>query len=538
MTGQLNLQKRPNGVYYLRLYVPTDLLSQFGCSEITRSIGTKRKGEAERAIPILKNVWSRLITMARQTPTLSSDDLKEMAKRYFDSALEEADQERIGRRVSSSEKQKLIDSYAEMHGMLQQWLKKGEVDLGPKYSEQLLKGEGIELDPASDEYKELAKLAMKAQVDIHGIMHDRIVDSLTPSTPVNSYSAAIPSEAHSSASVSLKTVSDEFRKEHAAVWASKTVGKNRANLSVCMELLGSGTPVNSIGKAEIRTLKESLSKLPPNWKKRHKSKSILEVLEGTPKAAKVISPTTINSYLGTLSSMFSWAQNNGYVETNPVTGIRALDPVRAQDKRSPFNIDQLQLIFNAPIYTGIKSARKWKEPGSTIIKNERYWLPLLALFTGMRLGELVAIKASDISEADGIYSISIPKAKTEAGIRTMPVHPTLIDLGLVDYISTLEPSSPLFLGATQKSYSKFFRRFTDSLGLSDPKLVFHSFRHTFADALRAAQVQEPIAKALLGHSDSSVTGQYGSGYPIQVLYEAIKTINYNGLDVGFLISPL
>jgi len=39
-------------------------------------------------------------------------------------------------------------------------------------------------------------------------------------------------------------------------------------------------------------------------------------------------------------------------------------------------------------------------------------------------------------------------------------------------------------------------------------------------------VTEPIAKALIGHSDGTVTGQYGSGYPVDVLYDELKRVSF------------
>jgi len=50
--------------------------------------------------------------------------------------------------------------------------------------------------------------------------------------------------------------------------------------------------------------------------------------------------------------------------------------------------------------------------------------------------------------------------------------------------------------------------------------------------LRAAKVTEPIAKALIGHSDGSVTAQYGSGYPLDVLYVDLMRVDYLDLDLS------
>ena len=84
----------------------------------------------------------------------------------------------------------------------------------------------------------------------------------------------------------------------------------------------------------------------------------------------------------------------------------------------------------------------------------------------------------------------------------------------------------MFAGSHAPKFSKFFARFLDSVGLQDHKLVFHSFRHTFTDALRRARVEEPVLRALIGHSDGSVTGRYGSGYDLAALSEAISRVEY------------
>jgi integrase len=59
--------------------------------------------------------------------------------------------------------------------------------------------------------------------------------------------------------------------------------------------------------------------------------------------------------------------------------------------------------------------------------------------------------------------------------------------------------------------------------------VFHSFRHTFANACKLAGVEEYKAREILGHevaSQSITYGRYGKKYPLSVLYEdVIKKIN-------------
>ena len=159
----------------------------------------------------------------------------------------------------------------------------------------------------------------------------------------------------------------------------------------------------------------------------------------------------------------------------------------------------------------------------------RFWIPLIALFTGMRLSEIVSLNVEDFKAEDGIDFIAIRESKTEAGVRRVPIHPKLKEIGLLDFVKGIQPGQPLFAGISSGAYSMHFGRLLDSVGITDKKLVFHSFRHTFTDALRAAKVTEPIAKALIGHSDGTVTGQYGSGYQVDVLFEELKRVNFPGL---------
>jgi len=76
-----------------------------------------------------------------------------------------------------------------------------------------------------------------------------------------------------------------------------------------------------------------------------------------------MSPTTINSYVQRFSSLLNWAVKEDYLDRNPARGLRMVDPVRKKNKRLPFNTEQLNLIFNAPIYSGAKTTRvvtlKW-----------------------------------------------------------------------------------------------------------------------------------------------------------------------------------
>ena len=86
------------------------------------------------------------------------------------------------------------------------------------------------------------------------------------------------------------------------------------------------------------------------------------------------------------------------------------------------------------------------------------------------------------------------------------------------------------------NWSKWWGRYTDGLGITDPRKVFHSFRHAFKSACRAARIEEELHDALTGHTTASVGRRYGGGVPLEVLAEAIAKVSYRGLDLSHLHS--
>jgi integrase len=142
------------------------------------------------------------------------------------------------------------------------------------------------------------------------------------------------------------------------------------------------------------------------------------------------------------------------------------------------------------------------------------------------------------------------RLKTSTAIRTVPVHPQLIELGWLDYVEEVgrgnnenawlfAPISPQAVGAL-KAWTKWFGRYLRSIGITDRRKVFHSFRHSFKDALRAADVSEDLNDALLGQKNSSVGRTYGakqkSGakdivrrFGMERLESAVYAVEYEGL---------
>ena len=65
-------------------------------------------------------------------------------------------------------------------------------------------------------------------------------------------------------------------------------------------------------------------------------------------------------------------------------------------------------------------------------------------------------------------------------------------------------------------------------------MKFHSLRHNVEDALRNADVRKEVRDAIQGHGENGVSREYGSGYYVKTLNEAVQKIEYQGLILSHL----
>ena len=124
----------------------------------------------------------------------------------------------------------------------------------------------------------------------------------------------------------------------------------------------------------------------------------------------------------------------------------------------------------------------------------------------------------------------------------VPIHRAPLSARLLDHWTRCRTSGedrlwpelrPDRFGSCSVHFSKWFARYLIACGAAMQKTCFHSFRHCFRDALRAARVDRDIAHALGGWTSGSNSGgnavadAYGAGYPVTVLSEALDRIAYD-----------
>lgn len=115
----------------------------------------------------------------------------------------------------------------------------------------------------------------------------------------------------------------------------------------------------------------------------------------------------------------------------------------------------------------------------------------------------------DLNALDGDKTL-----KTTSGERRVPIHATLIELGLWAYVRRMRrhrhkwmfPHLDSSKRKRTESFSKWVNKYiSKTCGIPDEREVFHPFRHTFKDAYREAEIPRDVQHALMGHAGESVT---------------------------------
>src|SRR5665213_1520875 len=323
-------------------------------------------------------------------------------------------------------------------------------------------------------------------------------------------------------------------------WVAKTAADVKRVIALATELIGPDKPMALIDIEDVKRVRDALASLPPNYLKMsaNKSANAQQAISANVSGAS-LSVKTQDKYYTMFKQILIWAANEGYLDKVPGANVKVagLKKIVPGEQRDPYSPDQLIKIMKSPLYTGHKSEDCRHKPGTLVIRDGYFWTPLIALFSGMRLGEILQLQKADVKLENVVWFFDICKGeekslKTASSKRRVPVHQTLVALGFLDYAKAC-PAGRLFPeikkgndGYHSHNFSKWWRRFAVHVGFKSSRTAFHSFRHNFLDALRAAETPEYVNKALAGHSDNSVHSQYGGGAMLSQLKTAIDKVSY------------
>lgn len=341
--------------------------------------------------------------------------------------------------------------------------------------------------------------------------------------------ALAPTPKPASGGPTLATLSKLYIEEgkRGGTWRQGSTDDVERALTDLFELMGD-MPALAFDAQQARLLKERLSRCPQYFGLRpeFKGKTLRQVVESG-STYKAITAVTVNNRLRKLTAFMNWCKANGYVAENPLAGMKVMTG-SAKEARLSFDHHDLTALLSLEALR--KEARKhpW-----------RYWLPLMGRATGCRLEELCQLRVDNFIEQQGIHCIRVDDSrdgqnlKNASSRRMIPLHPALLDLGLLKHVESVKatgadrvfPELEAVRGKLGHAPSKWFGRYKTKLGITDTRKTFHSFRHTLIDDLRDAGVQDSLIKRIAGHEDGAVTFSiYGSRSPLRAMAEALSQI--------------
>jgi integrase len=213
---------------------------------------------------------------------------------------------------------------------------------------------------------------------------------------------------------------------------------------------------------------------------------------------KPISPATVNREIAMLKRIINKATEWGKASKNPISKIKMFPEER-----------KLRFLSQQELTRLVECSPEALKP-----------IILVAVFTGMRRGEILNLKWSNIRWDLGL--IYVEHTKTNK-IREIPMAKVIREI--LWQLKKKSKSEHVFVdreGNPLKTPRHWFDKAVKDAGIND--CTFHTLRHTFASDLVKANVNLKVVQELLGHRDLSVTLRYAHLSP-GAKEQAIQMLN-------------
>ncbi|WP_321530942.1 DUF6538 domain-containing protein [uncultured Desulfuromonas sp.] len=340
----------------------------------------------------------------------------------------------------------------------------------------------------------------------------------------------------------------------------KTVAEYRGMLADLIEIVGDKR-VEDLCRDDVHQYLTVQKRLPAN---RNKAKAyrglsvsqIMGMSDVTPQ-----SETTIKNAFRQVKAFCAWLADEGIVERNVTSGINftVVKRRREDEERDAYSREDVENLVK-----GLKAERRmdhkrWGERDNTTFlgRPERFWVPLLSLFCGLRLEEACQLLVTDVYQDEGVWCVKcdwfdgngaeVKSLKTPSSKRVLPIPNTLIELGFIDFWDQTkqEGQQRLFYrltkGTADEKYQAnirdwyngqkgkhegFENRYIDD----SPRKSFHSLRHTYGTAIGHMDITDRLHAELMGHAKATISGnRYMKPHPINMKLEILNQIDY-GVD--------
>ena len=570
------LRKRPHSQHWqLRMMVPVAARPVIGRREFTKSLGVPDRRQAEAlALPTLmawkSRVEAALLSKKAEKASLiairpTEVELEEAALVVgYERASERVDQLiKVKARLGIASYQALRSEFERRHIDSVRRLKGEDYTYWRGHAVRQIQKRGWDLPHGSPQFDEFVHQLARAGTDTFARAVAVIDDdehTFVPSAPVQAAMKRKDQRARDGERIA--ELYNVYRDQRLAEGKKRadTLRQDRKPVDEFASFVGVDRSLRSIQPSDVREWRNLQTSLPITYGKRNEFKGMpLRQIAAIAKerGMKTLDLVTVNKKLSAVSALFSWAKREGYVEENPVTGL-FYQVDKQKNARPPFTVEQLNTILRSPLFTGFLRDGKEFKTGNVHTRDWRFWLPLICLFTGARLGEIAQLRLEDVRQEGDVHFIEIKNEPTKGQAtksgkdRIAPLHSTLIAIGFIDHVRSqreraAKDGDHRLFPELQKNErdqsgkaSRFWRVYLERIGLKEAGDGFgaHSFRHGLADQLRLAGYFDQDIAVVLGHSQKTVTSGYGKlrQGTIGRIAEIIADVRFEGVDFTHLYN--
>ncbi|GAB7080511.1 tyrosine-type recombinase/integrase [Megalodesulfovibrio paquesii] len=556
------------GGYYFRLRLPSQSGQLLGKKELRYSLQTPYLREAKQKAQRLFQVFQRFEAkyLCNGATGMDRFALNKMLRNFFLETLERDEEDRRERKPAPPD---AIDDALEIHSLFsseyRENLARSDYRGVEHVANRIMTENGLNPDTERSIQRYLAREVLKLFIPMTEIMEAREVgDYREESLAIHRVLMAYPDRDRMQPSASSSARDEQQDKplssspllsqavsrymvstQHSS--APATTRKYTSVFKTLLSIVGD-KPIEDISRADIDGFWEKLRRLPKNYSKSKELKHLPlhEAIEKNKGAT--ISTSTFDDQATIVKQLFKWLYDNQDISSNPTASFKL--PKRraaASSEREMFSDTDVAAIFEGGNYLdGV-------EPRKGTYHTNRFWTPLIAAFTGMRINEICQLRVDDLEDIEGILCFKVTGSgegqslKTESSRRIIPLHHVLIEkLFLPKRFSLLKEQGHTHLfplltprdGDYADSTGKWFGRYKEhKAGIASKQKVFHSFRHTFTTKLARAGVELNTIDLLTGHAQLGQTaGRYLKGLEPLQLKEAIERLHYKGLDLTALVD--
>ncbi|ACD95150.1 DUF6538 domain-containing protein [Trichlorobacter lovleyi] len=550
-----------NGRYHYVRRVPSDLVSLFPSPVISRSLHTTDRKYAT----IIASAWeykTHQLFLQLRSGMLDAQLMDYLIARYLNSGLQALESMAYGRKPRREEfstpvaiREQFSPYVADRSGLVAEEIQQMRQAVINKnieaaypylesYLKPVLKSEYKVSRLSTHEHLELSVRLLQTLRTLALAEEEILNGNLDPLTELSSKVKAGLEKPYLALDKVIERYSEKYKTDNHPM-EKRAEQHLDTELDVIQEIFGNVSLDFVNSREGIVNCKKILKKYPLNRVQRfgkrpnqeakpsERVRSLQDIIKNE-ESCEVIKPQTANAYIKRLKAIIDYA--NDYEEFDQRNRWEnELFPVRAEDekKRNPYDQEDIDRLI-----TAICSQNLWVYGDP---KPERFWIILIALLQGFRLGNITRLGKKDVFRRNGVWVFRLVKGKTKNTVDMVyPINDCLILLGFIEWVDSLQRDN-LFQD-TSKQASVWYNRmdrnedgsvkaagFEYSHVTKDESKCLYSLRHNYGGEVYSVTTDIKATAAAMGHAPiaGAITNRYIGELKLKTRQELASKLKFD-----------